>query len=673
MTRKLAATLLSAAALVLLASTGATPLLLVPLGLAALAVKHVLLDRAGREFPQGVLQVLHTLLCTALLVGAFLSFFSRTELTLVYLLSFGVPFLVLRNLATSTPFNDFFIFLVSVLVVVGAAALAGDGAVLITAAYIVAGSLVLPVMAIRDEAGDETTRLHVQRTTSAWKNAPLFAKLGLAGAGFLCGAFLYFLAPRVPPDASPADDGDLGLTEREARLRSGRSRAATEPRPGFPKEPSLGDIGRIKRDDRILLEARLTVDGQPYTVAEGERRMLLLRLRAWDTYVPERRRWTRSRTGAEWIGADGNVSDGPVRVHWSLRLNSFQDHALFVPQLVRQVHSGNVSRDPLGNLTSGTLLSQYSVGADWSALKPSELRRLRPDRSDPNLLFVPPAVAEWIGDHVPVRRGARWHHAVRDIAEKFLRENFRYTLELPPRLAKDTDPMRAFLERKEGHCELYAATACMILRRVGVPARFVGGARCVEGIERGAYLARYNNAHAWVEIPFEGVGFLAFDFTPADSRAQQPTEGPADEEGDDADAQSGASGVIDWTDPLEYGWQDQRRLLGWLSDGILELPWGRIFGVAIALFLVGALLGYRPPKKENPLEITVPAGVASKTLAFYARWLRACAKRGYRRRASQTPREFLSMLPRELMESGRTVTAEFETLRYGKQASAEAG
>ncbi|MCZ6787736.1 MAG: transglutaminaseTgpA domain-containing protein, partial [Planctomycetota bacterium] len=213
MTRKPAATLLSAAALVLLAASGATPALLVPLGLAALAAKHVLIDRAGREFPQGLQQVLHTLLCTALLVGAFLSLFSRTELSLVYLLSFGVPFLVLRNLATSTPFNDFFIFLVSVLLVVGAAALAGDGAILITAAYIVVGSLVLPNMAIRDGPRDETTRLHVERSASVWKNAPLLTKLALAGVGFLCGAFLYLLAPRVPPDTALADEGDLGLTE----------------------------------------------------------------------------------------------------------------------------------------------------------------------------------------------------------------------------------------------------------------------------------------------------------------------------------------------------------------------------------------------------------------------------------------------------------------------------
>ena len=69
--------------------------------------------------------------------------------------------------------------------------------------------------------------------------------------------------------------------------------------------------------------------------------------------------------------------------------------------------------------------------------------------------------------------------------------------------------------------------------------------------------------------------------------------------------------------------------------------------------------------KRDPLRVHTPDGTAARTLAFYVKWLKRCAAAGHRRRANQTPREFLASLPEPLRDAGREITARFEALRYG--------
>ena len=54
----------------------------------------------------------------------------------------------------------------------------------------------------------------------------------------------------------------------------------------------------------------------------------------------------------------------------------------------------------------------------------------------------------------------------------------------------------------------------IMLRAVGVPARvaigFTQGTRNADG----SYLISSNDAHAWVEVPFDNAGWVQFDPTP---------------------------------------------------------------------------------------------------------------------------------------------------------------
>ena len=83
------------------------------------------------------------------------------------------------------------------------------------------------------------------------------------------------------------------------------------------------------------------------------------------------------------------------------------------------------------------------------------------------------------------------------------------------------DGVENFLRNtKEGYCVQFASAVTLILRELGVPARYVEGyiGNNLEKISRddfvyGAYVRDYQ-AHAWVEVWFDGVGWIQYETTP---------------------------------------------------------------------------------------------------------------------------------------------------------------
>jgi transglutaminase-like putative cysteine protease len=90
---------------------------------------------------------------------------------------------------------------------------------------------------------------------------------------------------------------------------------------------------------------------------------------------------------------------------------------------------------------------------------------------------------------------------------------FRYDI-APERCPADTTRTDCLLESREGFCQQYATTMVMLLRQLGVPARFVTGYLPGVSIREGEYEVGGGAAHAWVEVWFDGFGWLRFDPTP---------------------------------------------------------------------------------------------------------------------------------------------------------------
>jgi transglutaminase-like putative cysteine protease len=67
-------------------------------------------------------------------------------------------------------------------------------------------------------------------------------------------------------------------------------------------------------------------------------------------------------------------------------------------------------------------------------------------------------------------------------------------------------------EKKQGHCEFFAASFALVLRAAGVPARLVGGYLGGEYNELGGYyLVSEDMAHVWVEAFITGRGWVRVD------------------------------------------------------------------------------------------------------------------------------------------------------------------
>ena len=101
----------------------------------------------------------------------------------------------------------------------------------------------------------------------------------------------------------------------------------------------------------------------------------------------------------------------------------------------------------------------------------------------------------------------------------YLGSGFSYT-----RVLEDggDDPVGDFLfRRRAGHCELFSSAMVLLLRAGGVPARNVTGYYGGVRMPGGYYAIRAGDAHSWVEVWDDGLGWVLWDPTPAAERGSK--------------------------------------------------------------------------------------------------------------------------------------------------------
>ena len=106
---------------------------------------------------------------------------------------------------------------------------------------------------------------------------------------------------------------------------------------------------------------------------------------------------------------------------------------------------------------------------------------------------------------------------------------FEYVTTVTGQCKDNPQLVDCFLELKKGYCEYFATAMVMLLREMGVPARYVLGYLPGRDPESdGSYVVDRSAAHAWVEVYFPGYGWVEFDPTPGNGEnGQQPTLLPA--------------------------------------------------------------------------------------------------------------------------------------------------
>jgi transglutaminase-like putative cysteine protease len=236
--------------------------------------------------------------------------------------------------------------------------------------------------------------------------------------------------------------------------------------------------------------------------------------------------------------------------------------------------------------------------------------------------------------------------------EGYLRREIKYNEKLaaPPPGVDRVDYI--VFEAKEAYCDYYASAMIVMLRSLGIPARFaVGFAQGTFNTDLNAYQVVNADAHSWVEVYFPQYGWIEFEPTAAQPSITRPA----------GDALAGApfpiaSGFEGIPGPREFPERPDDLLeqsqditnapftlnIPWIGGQISVsrsvINWGGIFiGVALVAALgVGALWWRRQ---------TQPTG---DILKLYQRMLQLAAWMGAAVRPWQTPYEHAALLQRRL-------------------------
>jgi transglutaminase-like putative cysteine protease len=162
---------------------------------------------------------------------------------------------------------------------------------------------------------------------------------------------------------------------------------------------------------------------------------------------------------------------------------------------------------------------RYSAYSDVNGPDP-ELMAKSPDadvQEDPDLepylavpADLPPRIAELARS---LTAGATGPYAKTRAIIDYL-SRYKYTLDL--KRNEKYEPLEDFLfVERAGHCEYFASALAIMLRTVGVPTRSVNGFYGGEWNPYGKYIAiRQGDAHSWVEVWLDGLGWTTFDPTP---------------------------------------------------------------------------------------------------------------------------------------------------------------
>ncbi len=190
--------------------------------------------------------------------------------------------------------------------------------------------------------------------------------------------------------------------------------------------------------------------------------------------------------------------------------------------------TGNLIMRPRLTTVAGLRYDVGSVPARSAEALAEELTNtpLIPDARSSQLPELPPTIARRAQEIVA---GAETPFERVRALESFLGDAV-YDAEGTP--GHTVAQMSSFVERDPivGYDEQYAAAMAMMLRSIGIPSRVVVGFIPTEDarstLASGGALDIYeNDIETWVEVPFEGLGWVAFEAGPADTQTEEVDEG----------------------------------------------------------------------------------------------------------------------------------------------------
>jgi transglutaminase-like putative cysteine protease len=132
---------------------------------------------------------------------------------------------------------------------------------------------------------------------------------------------------------------------------------------------------------------------------------------------------------------------------------------------------------------------------------------------DPIYTEVPDDLPGVVADTArQVAGGAQNTYEAARLLQSWFQQEFTYSLEVQS--GHGNSAIEGFLRDRIGYCEQFAGTFAAMMRTLGTPARVAVG--FTSGIEStpGTFVVQGRHAHAWPEVFFDGLGWVAFEPTP---------------------------------------------------------------------------------------------------------------------------------------------------------------
>lgn len=378
----------------------------------------------------------------------------------------------------------------------------------------------------------------------AWSWAvPLLA----AGAGVLLATGVQHLrrwAPG-PPAGAGQDSGRRLATGWPLALTAivaGAVLASTLPGFGQPPWYEVQNLGSTTLTTNPIVSIRsnlVTLSQQPVARVVSPR-PVYLRLTSLDVYS-EREEWTSEGIrGSPVSGRLPTETALPFATEASVTVEVADlPGALIVPAPYHPVAVEPPADTPfLYDVSQATLTVDRDASLDTGEAYTvtAAIPDPPPEALDVANLSQAPAALTALPSNIPAEVG----QTARDIVEAAgartafeqaiaLQEELRsWTYSLEPPQGHGANAMVAFLASRTGYCEQFAGTMAVMLRTLGIPARVAVGFTPGTLVDPAANLweVRNANAHAWVEVLFPGLGWLAFEPTPReDGNLLTPTPG----------------------------------------------------------------------------------------------------------------------------------------------------
>ena len=190
-------------------------------------------------------------------------------------------------------------------------------------------------------------------------------------------------------------------------------------------------------------------------------------------------------------------------------------------------------------IAAGDLFTVVSAAPELSA----EVLRDATSAAPPDAIFLelpgdlPSIVADLAAE---VSAGSANGYEAAIALQNWFRNDFDYSLEVQS--GHGSNAIESFLIERVGYCEQFSATFAAMARTLGLPSRVaVGFTPGVLG-DDGWYRVLGKNAHAWPELWFDGIGWVAFEPTPGRGApgAESYTDVAAQQDNSPQGAPSGA-------------------------------------------------------------------------------------------------------------------------------------